>query len=170
MCAQTIEGLKVAGDEGVSFGRREVAAIEVSSSTTGPLGIPHLPRLWIKALLTAFKALPAGWNSGSGFGKVVTDAIGINLDAARAYIHSELPNYLEFEHWVAANLEPHDLATMARRIWTIRGRRKPEKQAAKERAHAGFPTLGFREATMLNDVVDWTYVHRLVVERRTARA
>jgi hypothetical protein len=142
----------------------------VSSSTTGPLGIPHLPRLWMKATLTAVKALPEGWNSGFGFDKFVSDTIGLDLDAACAYIHAELPTYLQFEGWVTDHLPAYDEMTKWTWNGAIRGRQKGEEKAAEERAEAGVPELNHREAIMLNDMVDWTYLHERAVERRAARA
>jgi len=142
----------------------------VSSGVTGPLGIAHLPRLWMKALLTGVGALPEGWNSGFGFDKRVADAIGMDLDAACAYIHAELPNYLQFEAWVRTHIPPADEATRAGWTAMVRAREKPAEKAAEERAEVGVPELAFCEVVLLNDMVDWKYQHDRVVARRATRA
>ena len=46
----------------------------VSSGTAGPLGVVHLPRLWLKLSLAAAGALPEGYDEcGEGF-----DAMTLN--------------------------------------------------------------------------------------------
>jgi hypothetical protein len=143
----------------------------ISASTAGPFGVSHLPRLWMKALLTGVNALPEGWNSGFGFDQRVADTIGLDLAAACAYIHAELPNYLQFEQWVQEHIAPHE-EMVDRPKWNleIRFREKADDKAAEERAEAGVPELSHKRNTMLNDMVDWTYLHAQAVDRRAARA
>jgi hypothetical protein len=142
----------------------------VSSGVTGPIGIAHLPRLWMKALLSGVGALPEGWNSGFGFDKRVSDTIGMDLDAACAFIHAEMPTYLLFEDWVRTNIPPFDNAKRAgwnEMVWT---REKPAEKSAEERAEVGVPELAFCKVVLLNDMVDWKHHHDRVVARRGARA
>jgi hypothetical protein len=73
----------------------------ISSGTTGPLGILHLPRLWLKALLGATGQLADGYKDvGPGYDHMVLQAIGIKPEDARAFIHEKKPTYLQFEEWV----------------------------------------------------------------------
>jgi hypothetical protein len=152
-------------DEGI-----EPVIPSVSSSQTGLLGVMHLPRLWMKALLTGVKALPQGWNSGFGFDKRVADTVGFDLDEACAYIHAELPHYLVFEQWVADRVGPVTDAKRSEWNAAIRSREKPEDKAAEERAEAGVPEMSHRAVIMLNDMVDWQYLHAQAVERAAAKA
>lgn len=73
----------------------------ISSGTTGPLGVVHLPRLWSKALLGATGRLADGYKDiGPGYDHMVLQGLGIDPDKARAYIHENKPTYLQFEAWV----------------------------------------------------------------------
>jgi hypothetical protein len=142
----------------------------VSSGIAGPFGVLHLPRLWMKALLTGVKALPEGWNSGFGFDKRVSDTIGMDLDAACAYIHAELPNYLQFEDWVRANIAPPDEATKAQWNLDFRTREKSAEKSAEERAEVGVPEMTHCDVITLNNMIDWKYLHDRAVARKTAHA
>lgn len=140
----------------------------ISSSTTGPIGIAHLPRLWMKALLTAVKALPEGWNSGFGFDARVSELIGLDLAAACSFIHAELPNYLQFEAWVRAQLGAIDDTDRLRWNLEIRQREKGDERATEERAEAGVPELAHKHVIMLNDMVDWKHLHDALTARRAS--
>jgi hypothetical protein len=139
----------------------------VSSSSSGPVGLRHLPRLWIKALLNGVGALPDGYNSGCGFDAYVSGQIGLDLDAAVTFIHRELPSYLAFENWVLPHVDgladPVQLEGYNRAIIE---RQKPEEKAEAERLEAGVPELSFREVIMCNDMLDWKALHDEVLARR----
>jgi hypothetical protein len=141
----------------------------ISSSQAGLLGIPHLPRLWIKALLSTVGALPAGWKTGveCGFDKVLAETIGLDLPATSAYISKELPNYLVFERWVAANIKPLDTAAKAQWTAKIATMEKPEETAAAELLEAGATSIKTRGVVLLNDLVDWKHMHDSLVAVRT---
>jgi hypothetical protein len=144
----------------------------VSSSQMGLLGIPHLPRLWIKALLAAVQALPADWKTGTvcGFDTKVADMIGLDLVAATAYITKELPDYGSFEKWVRDHIAQPDAAKKAEWAATIAGMQKNEEQAARECVECGLSASGLRGTVLLNDLVDWKYMHDHAVAGRVARA
>ncbi len=142
----------------------------VSSGITGPLGIAHLPRLWMKAMLTGVGALPQGWNSGFGFDQRVSDAIGMDLAAACAYIHAEMPTYLQFEDWVRAHIPAADAVKCAEYTQMVRTRDKPPERAADDRVELGLPDTSYSRVVLLNDMLDWKYQHERAVARRAARA
>jgi len=144
----------------------------VSSGQMGMLGIPHLPRLWIKATLRAVGALKDGWKSGleCGFDKKVSGLIGLDLAATSAYIGAELPNYLEFEGWVSDHIAAPDAATKAKWVTDIISGQKGEEQGAAEVIEAGAPGLTLRGTVLLNDMVDWKHMHDHIVSRRAVRA
>src|ERR1700682_2704180 len=76
----------------------------LSSSVMGPLGVRHLPRLWLKILLHGCGRLPEGYRHGvGGFDECLTTTLGLDRDAFIAYIETEKPDYLTLEKWVRAN-------------------------------------------------------------------
>jgi hypothetical protein len=52
---------------------------------------------------------------------------------------------------------------------TIRAYEKPSELATVDRAEAGVPELSFCGFALLNDMVDWRYLHDRVVARHTVR-
>jgi hypothetical protein len=73
----------------------------ISSGTAGPLGVLHLPRLWLKVSLEAKGRLADGYPGiGQGFDTMVIEGLGLKADAVRAYITEQQPTYPEFESWV----------------------------------------------------------------------
>lgn len=141
----------------------------ISSTSNGPLGAKHLPRLWIKALLNAAGALRSDYNSGCGLDAFAAETLGLDLDAAIAYIHRELPSYVAFETWVSEQL-PNAGPRLAEYNRTLTTRLKPEEKAAAERAEAGVPETTIREAVRLNDLVDWKELHSIAASRRSTVA
>jgi hypothetical protein len=143
----------------------------VSSVQTGMWGVAHLPRLWIKALLAAVHALPAEWKTGThcGFDKKLASTIGLDLEAATAYIASELPAYLDFERWVIDRVPAAGDAQKAEWTAAFVAMQKPEEMSAADLVEAGAPGIGVRSTILLNDLVDWKYMHDAAVERRAAR-
>lgn len=74
----------------------------ISSDTTGPLGVAHLPRLWQKVLLAEKGLLPAGYDfCGQGFDQLVLDGLGLDREETLAYLKT-LPTYFAFEKWILA--------------------------------------------------------------------
>lgn len=75
----------------------------ISSGTAGPLGVLHLPRLWLKASLAARGKLDSRYPAaGQGFDQMTIDALGLSRDAVLAYIDQSRPTYPAFEAWVKA--------------------------------------------------------------------
>ena len=73
----------------------------IPCNVSGPLGVLHLPRLWLKVSLEARGKLAAGYPGiGKGFDQMVIDGLGLQADAVRAFISSKHPTYAEFEAWV----------------------------------------------------------------------
>jgi hypothetical protein len=74
----------------------------ISSGTTGPLGVMHLPRLWLKVSLESRGKLADGYPGiGKGYDMMVISALGLNPDAVKKYIADSKPTYPQFEAWVA---------------------------------------------------------------------
>jgi hypothetical protein len=144
----------------------------VSSGTVGLAGIPHLPRMWIKALLASVHALPAEWKTGivCGFDKRCADTIGLDLVATSAYINDNKPTYLQFEAWVLDHIAAPSAATKAEWIAQFDGMKKAEAQAAAEVIECGATDPTLRGTILLNDMVDWKHMHDHVVAARVTRA
>jgi len=142
----------------------------VSSGQLGLAGIPHLPRMWMKALLNAAGALHPEWKSGivCGFDKKISETIGLDLVATVAYVNAELPNYLQFENWVLNHIPPVDDATKVTWVSNVAAMQKPEEMSAAECKECGVAGAGLRGTVLLNDMVDWKYMHDRVAGSKAA--
>ncbi|MFY9780922.1 MAG: DUF5069 domain-containing protein [Candidatus Baltobacteraceae bacterium] len=133
----------------------------VSSSVAGPLGVLHLPRLWLKVLLHACGRLPEGYRHGAGgFDELLTASLGIDNAAFVAYLENEKPSYLQLEAWVKAharNLTPEAVAAFNHKIRT---RDMGANLAVERRARFGIADASFAHAVTLNDLDDWDQVYR----------
>ena len=66
----------------------------ISSGVAGPLGVLHLPRLWLKASLEAGGKLAPGYpGAGKGYDQMVLDALALNRDAVINFIKANKPNW-----------------------------------------------------------------------------
>ena len=73
----------------------------ISSGVAGPLGVLHLPRLWMKVSLEQRGALCPGYPGiGKGYDAMVLDALGLKADAVTSFIKTQKPTYPQFEAWV----------------------------------------------------------------------
>ncbi|MDB5040453.1 MAG: hypothetical protein JWN27_1179 [Candidatus Eremiobacteraeota bacterium] len=132
----------------------------LSSSVMGPLGIMHLPRLWLKILLHACGQLPEGYRHGvGGFDEFVTTTLGIDRDAFVAHIERVKPDYLSLESWVRANaatLTPEAIATINARVGSAN---LPEPLLAERTARFALGDPSYTRAVALNDLDDWAGMH-----------
>jgi hypothetical protein len=72
----------------------------ISSGVAGPLGVLHLPRLWLKASLEAAGKLHPDYpGCGSGYDQMTLNALGIDKAKFEAFIKTK-PTYMQFEDWV----------------------------------------------------------------------
>jgi DNA-binding transcriptional regulator YiaG len=140
----------------------------ISSSVAGPLGIRHLPRLWLKILLYAFGRLPEGYRHGiGGFDELLTGSLGIDNAAFVAYIENEKPGYLRLEVWVkehARNLTPESVAALNHTILT---REMSAEMAGERRERFGITDPTFAHGVSLNDLDDWDQAHRALTNSAT---
>jgi len=144
----------------------------VSSAQTGPAGIPHLPRLWMKAFLSATGALHPEWKTGTacGFDKRLASTIDLDLVSACDYITKDLPDYLTFERWVGEHIAKPSEATKAEWVKGFAELQKPEEASAAECIECGLPGAGIRNVILLNDMVDWKYMHDSIAAQRATLA
>jgi Domain of unknown function (DUF5069) len=138
----------------------------ISSNVAGPLGILHLPRLWLKILLHACGRLPDGYRHGvGGFDELLCERFGIDRDAFVSFIQTEKPDYQRTERWVvehAKDLSPQTVAAFNLRIRTTNMR---DETAAERRARFNIDDATFANAIALNNLDDWAGIHE-----RLARA
>ena len=135
----------------------------ISTRTVGPLGVAHLPRLWLKMRLAAKGKLAEGYRAGEGgFDGLLLTALGIESAAAIAFIEASQPSYLEFEDWVKANANAASLTSDAISQFNDRilSFPKPEPGLTEMLDDLSLPAsdrvwLG----TDINDLDDWNGMH-----------
>jgi Domain of unknown function (DUF5069) len=138
----------------------------ISSSVMGPLGVAHLPRLWLKILLHACDRLPEGYRHGNGgFDELLFTNLGIDGDAFVDYIATQKPDYRTLEAWVrshATKLTPEAIAAHNAHIFEAP---MLEERAVARRAELGITDGGLTNAVKLNDLDDWSGTHARLVGR-----
>jgi DNA-binding transcriptional ArsR family regulator len=142
--------------------KEEVIIPLISSGTKGPLGVMHLPRLWLKALLSAVGRLPQGCKDiRPGFDYMVLEGIGVNPDDARDFIKENLPTYLDFEKWIVTQPEVDLSAANIDRVNQIVVERKKADASRKKLLDSlGLDDDGFiLDSLTLNDLDDWRSIH-----------
>jgi hypothetical protein len=137
-----------------------------AADVVGPLGIAHLPRLWLKVGLSAAGLLPGVYlDNYLGTNKTVIDAIGLDPDATFAYLKTR-PSYQEFEVWTKANAKGLTPASIAASNAAVDVQEKPADKAAAVRDQVGLADASFSGSTILNALDDWDTVYRDVIARR----
>jgi len=139
----------------------------ISSGTVGPLGLLHLPRVWLKALLGATGKLADGYKDiGPGYDFMVFEGIGIDPDKAREFIHSQKPSYPEFEKWVAAYPGVKlDAATIAELNASISGYHHEQSVRSSILSASGIQDEGkILDAINLNNLDDWCEIHEALTK------
>jgi hypothetical protein len=154
----------------------------ISSRSSGPLGLNHLARLWVKLLLDGVDLLPVGYRAGrirvesdehgwrkrviatgglGGLDVPFLDEFGLDVDQCVSYVKANLPSYLTFETYFRTNAKkfgPNRVAPFN----ALRIKARPEK-AAQERADAGLDDPEMLWSFMLNDLMDWKDLHDLAL-------
>jgi hypothetical protein len=136
----------------------------ISSSTVGPLGVMHLPRLWYKLLLHAKGKLPEGYRCGSGgFDEKLCDELGVPREAFIAYVEGELPDYPAVEAWVIANAKNLNDASIASFNTYVVERVLPPDMLAQRRTELQLTDMSLVHGVVLNNLDDWSAAHRALV-------
>jgi hypothetical protein len=135
----------------------------ISSGTAGPLGVLHLPRLWLKLSLEARGKLAPGYpGAGKGFDQMVIDGIGLNRDAVINYIKSDKPTYTQFEAWVKKQPGVKlDGASVEKLNSAIKGYNHDDatRKGIFGTCSFGDSDCAFRDAINLNNLDDWNEFH-----------
>jgi Domain of unknown function (DUF5069) len=139
----------------------------ISSSSAGPLGVLHLPRLWLKISLHAAGRLPAGYRHGvGGFDERLCTNLGIDRDAFIAYIETKRPTYLQLEAWVREHATKLDAESIAAHNRSIESGDLPAEMAVDRRKDVGITDASITRAIALNDLDDWTAIYRQITVPR----
>ncbi len=133
----------------------------ISSGTAGPLGVLHLPRLWLKLSLEAREKLADGYpGCGKGYDSMVLDALGVEEAAVKEFVHTKRPTYPAFEAWIAQQAGVKlDADTISRLNAAISGylhADETRQDILKENALSSGP----KDAVNLNNLDDWFLFHR----------
>jgi hypothetical protein len=131
----------------------------ISSGVAGPLGVVHLPRLWLKVSLEARDKLAAGYpGAGKGFDQMVIDGLGLSRDAVLSFIRTSKPTYAQFEAWIkqqpGVKLDP---ASVEKLNAAIRGYIHSDETRKSILAANGITddAAAPRDAVNLNNLDDW---------------
>ena len=139
----------------------------ISTSSTGPLGVVHLPRLWLKLLLADKGMLEEGYRAGEGgFDGLLLDTLGVAVKDIRAFVAESRPDYLAFEDWVKENARPESLTESAIKAFNqkVLSFLKPEPMRSEQLAALALPEDDTTwTGTDLNDLEDWWSFHRALL-------
>lgn len=134
----------------------------ISSGTAGPLGVLHLPRLWLKASLGACGKLHSDYPAiGAGYDQMVLDGLGIDKGEFEAYIAEAKPSYIQLENWIlekkGGSLDQNAVdqlnAAIAGYIHADETRREILEAAGREDDGT------IKDAVNLNNLDDWAIFH-----------
>jgi hypothetical protein len=133
----------------------------------GPLGVLHLPRLWLKVSLEARGKLAPGYpGAGKGYDQMVIDGLGLNRDAVLNYIKTSKPTYCEFEAWVKKNGTKVDKASIEKLNAAIRGYNHDDGTRKGILGANGLAddASACKDAVNLNNLDDWKEFHEAVLK------
>ncbi len=135
----------------------------VGSGATGPLGVAHLPRLWLKLTLAGMGALPDGYDEcGTGFDGMTLAALGLDRQKTIDFVRQHKPTYMVFEEWVAAN-GTIDKAAIEKHNAAVHGYHHSDELGSEMRRAAKIRNEAIKDAVTLNLVEDLDEFHRHVV-------
>lgn len=139
----------------------------IGSAEVGPLGVLHLPRLWLKVSLDAKGLLADGYPAvGTGFDQMVIDGLGLQRQAVVDFITKNKPTYPEFETWIKEQPGAQlDAASIAKLNASIRGYNHDDGTVQSVLGENGLPLdLGIRDAVTLNRIDDWKCFHAALLK------
>lgn len=134
----------------------------ISSGVAGPLGVLHLPRLWLKASLGAAGKLHGDYPAiGPGYDQMVLDGLGIDKAAFESFIATSKPSYVECEKWIldqkGGALDP---AAVEKLNQAITGYIHDDDTRREILGAAGREDDGsIKDAVNLNNLDDWATFH-----------
>ncbi len=139
----------------------------ISSGTAGPLGILHLPRLWLKVSLEeAGKIAPGYPGMGRGYDAMTCAALGLDEQAVKDYIRQNKPTYPQFEEWVKKNAKSLNRDSIEKHNAAVRGYIHEDETRKKILGNCGMADddSAFKDAVNLNNLDDWYEFHQAVLK------
>jgi len=135
----------------------------ISSGTIGPLGVAHLPRLWLKISLDSRGKLDSRYPAvGQGYDQMTIDALGLQKDAVVNFIKTQRPTYPQFEAWIKAQPGVKlDAATIEKHNGVVRGYNHDDETRKGSLSANGLvdgPDVP-KDAVTLNDLDGWQEFH-----------
>jgi Domain of unknown function (DUF5069) len=135
----------------------------ISSGVAGPLGVLHLPRLWLKVSLDSRGKLAEDYPAvGTGFDQMVINGLGLDHDALVSFIAGKHPSYPQFEQWVREQPGAKiDKASIEKLNGSISSYIHDDTTRRKFLSEAGIPDdeRAPRDAVNLNNLDDWTTLY-----------
>jgi len=136
----------------------------ISSGVAGPLGVLHLPRLWLKVSLEARGKLADGYPGiGGGFDMMTIKGLGLTPEAVKDFISTKRPSYTEFEAWVTKQPGVKlDRASVHKLNLSIAGYIHDDETRECILKESGLADNGtvLPDATDLNNLDDWYLFHQ----------
>jgi hypothetical protein len=140
----------------------------ISSGVAGPLGVIHLPRLWLKLSLESCGKLASGYpGCGTGYDQMVIDGLGLKREAVTNFVKTKRPTYPEFETWIKAQPGVKlDRASIDKLNSSIRGYIHDDETRMSILGASGIPDDGKapRDAVNLNNLDDWKEFHQAALK------
>jgi hypothetical protein len=133
----------------------------------GPLGVLHLPRLWLKLSLESVGRLAPGYpGAGKGYDQMVIDGLGLNRDGVINFIKTSRPTYPQFEAWVKQNATKLNRAAVDALNSAIRGYNHDDATRKSILGANGLPddASAPKDAVNLNNLDDWKEFHDAVLK------
>lgn len=138
----------------------------ISSGTAGPLGVLHLPRLWLKVSLGAAGKLNPDYPAiGDGYDQMVLDGLGLDKSEFESFIAENKPTYPELEAWILEKSGGAlDAAAVKKLNDAILGYHHNQEIRTEILGSCGIPDDGsLPDAINLNNLDDWLGFHRQVI-------
>ena len=137
----------------------------ISSGTAGPLGVLHLPRLWLKASLVATGKDHSDYPICNGYDTMVLNGLGIDKDEFLNFISEKTPTYPQLEAWILEKSGGAlDAAAVKKLNASITGYHHDESLRKDILGANGITDDGsLPDAINLNNLDDWLTFHREVL-------
>lgn len=137
----------------------------ISSGVAGPLGVLHLPRLWLKVSLESAGKLAAGYPGlGKGYDSMTCAALGLDEAAVIDFIKTSKPTYPQFEAWVKANGKTVTAEAIAKHNAAVTGYQHADDVRKSILSANGLPDGSPTDAVNLNNLDDWFEFHQAVLK------
>lgn len=140
----------------------------ISSGVSGPLGVLHLPRLWLKASLESRGKLAPGYpGAGKGYDQMVIDGLGLDRQKTLDYIKTSRPTYIQFENWISKQPGVKlDKASVDKLNTAIKGYIHDDETRKGVFNSCGLndQSCTYRDAVNLNNLDDWNEFHSAVLK------